>query len=113
VGAQECPTNLTVIEGAGVIPQAEGRDLFVGQLMLPASRQFESRAEWSGPGVVVPQTPDLLLSGEVSYLRQHRALLEDIWDAREDTEGGPASITAPMTMFQLKQQLEARTLGRK
>jgi hypothetical protein len=24
VGAQECPTNLTVIEGAGVIPQAEG-----------------------------------------------------------------------------------------
>jgi hypothetical protein len=81
--------------------------------MLPASRQFESRAEWSGTEVVVPQTPDLLLPGEVSYFRQHRAILEDIWDAREDPEGRPISCTAPMTMFQLRQQMELRTRERK
>jgi hypothetical protein len=113
VDAQEYPTNLTVIEGAGVIPQAEGCDLFVRQLMVPASRQFQSRAEWSGPGVVVPQTLDLLLPGEVSYIRQHRAILEAIWDAREDPEGGTVSSTAPLTMFHLRQQMEVRTRRRK
>jgi hypothetical protein len=109
VDAKECPTNLTVIEGTGVIPQAEACDLFVGQLMLPESLQFESRAEWSAPGVVVPPNPDLLLPGEVSYISQHRAILEDIWDAREDPESGPVSSTTPMTMFQLRQQMEAKT----
>jgi hypothetical protein len=64
-------------------------------------------------GYNVPQTPDLLLPGEVSYIRQHRAILEDIWDAREETEGGTVSSTAPLTMFQLRQQMEVRNRGRK
>jgi hypothetical protein len=81
--------------------------------MLPASRQFESRAEWSGLGVFVPQAPDLLHPGEVSYFSQHQAILEDIWDTREDPEGGPVSSTTPMTMFQLRQQMETKTRERK
>jgi hypothetical protein len=54
----ECPANITKIEGTGVLQQREGCDLFIEELMLPASRQFESRAEWSGPEVGVPQIPD-------------------------------------------------------
>jgi hypothetical protein len=81
---------------------------------LPASRHchFESKADWDGPKIVVPQTPDLLLSEEVSYLKQHQALLEDVWDAWEDPGAGPTSVTAPMTMAQLQQQMEARLLTR-
>jgi hypothetical protein len=30
VSTQECPTNITGVEGTGVIPQAEGCDLFIG-----------------------------------------------------------------------------------
>jgi hypothetical protein len=37
--------NMTGIEGTGVTPQAEGCDLFSGQLTLPASRHFESKAD--------------------------------------------------------------------
>jgi hypothetical protein len=58
--------NITSIEGTGVIPQPEGCDLFIGELTLPARRQFESKANWDGPGVVQPKTPDLLLLEEVS-----------------------------------------------
>jgi hypothetical protein len=61
----------------------------------------------------VPQTPDLLLSEEVSYLKQHQALLQDVWDAWEDPKDGPTSVTAPMTMAQFQKQMEARLLTRK
>jgi hypothetical protein len=109
----ECPANLTKIEGTGVLQQPEGCDLFIEELMLPASRQFESRAEWSGPEVVVPQIPDLLYPREVSYIREHQELLEDIWDDWQIPEEGPAPVIAPMTMSELRQQIEARTQGRK
>jgi hypothetical protein len=105
--------NITGIEGTDVIPQAEGYDLFIRQLMLPVSRQFESKADWDGPEIVVSQTPDLLLSEEVSYLKQHQALPEDIWDAWEDPGDGLASVTAPMKMSQLQQQMENRLRARK
>jgi hypothetical protein len=109
----ECPANLTSIEGTGVLQQPEGCDLFVEQLMLPASRQFESRAEWSGPEVVVPQMPDLLHPREVSYIREHQDILEDIWDDWQIPEEGPVPVIAPMTMSELRQQMKARTQGRK
>ena len=87
--------NITGIESTGVIPQAEGCNLFVRQLTLPASCQFESKANWDGPEVVVLQAPDLLLSKEVSYLKQHQALLEDVWDAWKTQETDPPLSPPP------------------
>ncbi|PNF21982.1 hypothetical protein B7P43_G17813 [Cryptotermes secundus] len=105
--------NITSIEGTGIITQPVGCDLFIGQLTLPASHQFECKADWDGPGIVVPQAPALLLPEEVSYVKQHRELLEDVWDAREDSRKGPTAVTAPMTMPQLQQQVETKILPRK
>jgi hypothetical protein len=109
----ECPANLTKIEGTGVLQQPEGCDLFIEELMLLASRQFESRAKWSGPEVVVPQIPDLLHPREVAYIREHQEVLEDIWDDWQIPEEGPAPVIAPMTMSELRQQMEGRTQRRK
>jgi hypothetical protein len=113
VSTRGCPTNTTNIEGTGVIQQPEGGDLVIGQLTLPASRHDESKADWSGPEVIVPQIPDLLLP-EVKYVKQHQALLEDVWAAWEGPgEGEPAPRTVPITMSQLQQQMEAKLLARK
>jgi hypothetical protein len=38
VSTQGSPINITGIKGTGVIPQAEGCDLFIRQLTLPVSR---------------------------------------------------------------------------
>jgi hypothetical protein len=46
-------------------------------------------------------------------LKQDQALLEGVWDAWEDPGDGTTSVTAPMTMAQLQQQVEARLLTRK
>ena len=110
---QVCPMNISSIEGKGVIPQPEACDLFIGQLTLPASSQFEYKADWSGTGIVVPQAPALLLPDEVSFVKQHQELLEDVWHAGEDSGDGPTAVAAPMTMPQLQQQVEARLLTRK
>jgi hypothetical protein len=93
-GMQVCehttgPMHITGIEDTGVTPQEEGCDLFIGQLTLPVSRHFESKADWDGPKIVAPQTPDLLLSEKVSYSRQHQALPEDVWGRM----GGPGGRT--------------------
>jgi hypothetical protein len=108
VEAHECPSNLTVIRGTGIIQQAEGCDLYAGQLMLPASRQFESRAEWSGPELVVPQSPELLPTREVTYMSEHRDTIADIWKEWKDQEGGSDPIVTPMTISDLRRQIEAR-----
>ncbi|PNF34457.1 hypothetical protein B7P43_G11252 [Cryptotermes secundus] len=92
------------IEGTGIITQPDGCDLIMGQLTLPANRQFESKADWESPGIMAPQAPALLLPAEVSYVKQHQELLE-VWDAWEDSRDGP---TTPMTILQLQQQVEAR-----
>jgi hypothetical protein len=106
VSARECPTNTTSIEGTGILQQPEGCDLVIGQLTLPASRQYESKADWGGPEVIIPQMPDLLLPEEVSYVKQHQALLEDVWDAWEGPgEGEPDPSTVPITMSQLQRQV--------
>lgn len=108
-----CPMNVTSIEGTGIIPQPEGCDLFIGQLTLPASRRFESKANWEGPEIVLPQTPDLLLPEEVTYLEQHQPLLEDVWNAEGSPGDGATLPAAPMTMTQLHHQMEARRMMRK
>jgi hypothetical protein len=105
--------NITTIEGTGVIRQPEGCDLLIGHLTLPASSQFESKADWDGPEVVVPEAPDLFLPEEVLYVKQHQELLEDVWDAWEGSRDRPTAVTNPMTMPQLQQQVEARLLTRK
>jgi hypothetical protein len=110
ISTQGCPMDITTIEGTGIIRQPEGCDLLIGQLTLPASRQFESKADWDGPGVVVPQAPDLLLPEEVSYEKKHHELLEDMWEAWGGSRDGPTTVTDPMTMPQLQQQVEARLL---
>jgi hypothetical protein len=46
-------------------------------------------------------------------LRQLQALPEDVQDAWEDPDDGATSVTDPMTMAQLQQQMEARLLTRK
>jgi hypothetical protein len=91
----------------------DGCDLFIGDLMLPANRQFESWAEWSRPEVIVPQTPDLLLPREVEYVSQHRELLEDLRDNWEAPEKEPIFDTAPMTMPELKRQVEDWIQGKR
>jgi hypothetical protein len=48
------------------------------QFKLPATRQFESRAEWSGPEIVVPKLPDLLPTRETEYIREHQGMLVSI-----------------------------------
>jgi hypothetical protein len=111
VGVQECPTNLTTIEGTGILPQRDGCEFYVGQFKLPATRQFESRAEWGGPEVVIPQLPSLLPTREARYIREHQGMLVDIWDTWMDPRDEPD--TTPVTMFQLQQQIEARTREKK
>ncbi|PNF40358.1 hypothetical protein B7P43_G03254 [Cryptotermes secundus] len=110
ISSQRCPMNITSIEGSGIITQPDGCDLIIGQLTLPASRQFQSTADWDGPGIVAPQTPDLLHPEEVTYLKQHQGLLGDVWDVWEDPEDGSTPDTTPRTMTQLRQQVEARLL---
>jgi hypothetical protein len=83
------------IDGTVILTQPEGCNLIIGQLTLPASRQFESKADWNGPGIIVPQAPDLLLPEEVSYANQHQAMLEGVSNIWEDPKGRSASITAP------------------
>jgi hypothetical protein len=50
----------TIIEGTGIRQQMGGGDLHVGQMMLPADHQFESRTDWEGLGTVVPRAPDII-----------------------------------------------------
>jgi hypothetical protein len=109
VGPQECPSNVTVIQGTGIIRQTEGCDLYTGQLTLPASRQFESRTEWSGPELVVPQGPDLLPISEVTYVREHQKILADIWNEWEDETKRSNLIATPITMAELRRQVADRT----
>ncbi|PNF23742.1 hypothetical protein B7P43_G17246, partial [Cryptotermes secundus] len=110
ISSQGCPMNITSIEGTGIITQSDGCDLIIGQLTLPASRQFQSTADWDGPGIVASQAPDLLHPEEATYLKQHQGLLGDVWDAWEDPEDGSTPDTAPRTITQLRQQVEARLL---
>jgi hypothetical protein len=111
VGIQGCPTNLTTIEGTWILPQSDGCEFYVGQFKLPATRKFESRAEWGGPEVIIPRLPSLLPTREADYIREHQGMLVDIWDAWMGPRDEPD--TTPVTMFQLRQQIEARTRGRK
>ena len=101
--------NITSIEGTGILPQAEGCDIFIGQQTLPASRQFESTVNWDGPEVVVPQGPDLLLPGEITYLKRHQELFEDVWNMTEE----PTQTLEPLTLRQLQQQMETQLLKEK
>jgi hypothetical protein len=96
------------INGTGILKQPEGCDFFIEQITLPASRHFKSKADWDGPGINVPQSPDLLIPEEVLYLQQYQALLKDIWDTWDDPTGGTNSDTAPRTMTLLQQQMETR-----
>jgi hypothetical protein len=101
------------IKGTGILKQPEGCDLFIEQLTPPASRHVKSKADWDGPGIIVPREPDLLIPEEVSYLKQHQALLKDIWDTWDDPRSGTGSDTAPRTMTLLQQQMETRFQARK
>jgi hypothetical protein len=111
VGVKGCPTNLTMIEGTGILPQHDGCEFYVGQFKLPATRQFESRAEWGRPEIVIPRLPDLLPTTETEYIREHQGMLVNIWDTWKDSQDDPDAN--PVTMFQLQQQLEARIQGRR
>jgi hypothetical protein len=114
VSTQGCPTNITSIEGTGVIQQPGGCDLVIGQLTLPASSRYESKADWSGLEVIVPQIPDLLHPKEVKYVKQHQALLEQVWAAWEGPgEGEPDPSIVPRTMSRLQRQVETRLLARR
>jgi hypothetical protein len=106
VGDQGCPTNLTTIEGTGILPQNDGCEFYIGQFKLPATRQFESRAEWSGPEVVVPKLHDLLPTRETEYIQEHQGMLADIWSTWEDSRNDLDANT--VTMLQLREQLEMR-----
>jgi hypothetical protein len=109
--AMENLAELMRTQGIGILPQTEGCDLYAGQLMLPASRQSDSRAEWSGPKLVTPEVPDLLPQKDVSEVQRHQEILDDM-----GRSGGPGENRLrhrPMTMLGLRQQMETRIRRRK
>jgi hypothetical protein len=78
VGVHGCPTNLTTIEGTGILPQSDGCEIYVGQFKLPTTRKFESRAEWGEPEIIIPRLPSLLPTREADYIREHQGMLVDV-----------------------------------
>ena len=108
LNTHNCPLNKTSIQGIGVLEQPQGCDILAGTLTLPASRQFQSRAEWKDHEIIMPPVPALLRPEEVEYVKRHRGVLDEVWTAWEKSGGSQAAIPAPMTMDLLQKQIEAR-----
>jgi hypothetical protein len=59
------------VQGAGVLRQEVGCDLYADRLLLPSGRQFESRAVWPVDSVVVPTAPGFLPAREIASIKEN------------------------------------------
>jgi hypothetical protein len=114
VSTRGCPTNTTNIVGTDIIQQPEGCDLVIGQLTLPASRHYESNADWGGPEIIVPQIQTSYSrrrSSRWSSTRRCSRMCETHGKAQVKDPPPPSNF--PITMMQLQQQMGAKLLARK